>query len=150
MFLSGGDGRVSQNGEKDLYDDIIDLPHHVSKNHSHMSIYDRAAQFSPFAALTGYDQVIEEEARITETKIVDEGKLLELNEKLNYINDHIKEEAEAMVTFFIPDVKKEGGSYCRKTGIIKKIDVYDKILYFKDGEGIDFDNIYEISILKEI
>lgn len=91
-----------------------------------MSNYDRAAQFSPFAALTGYDDAVKETARLTDSKIeLDEYELQELNEKLNKIQDNLREDAEVSITYFVTDKKKSGGSYKTISGIVKRIDEYE-------------------------
>ena len=93
------------------YDDIIDLPHHVSETHPPMSRADRAAQFSPFAALTGYDAAVRETARMTERRIeLDEGVKAELNARLNCILEHLSEHPQVSITYFMPDEKKSGGA----------------------------------------
>ena len=99
------------NGTHD-YDDIINLPHHVSTRHPQMSMYDRAAQFSPFAALTGYDDAIQETGRLTEQKIeLDEETLEKLDERFQILQEHLGEQPEVRFTYFKPDERKEGGAY---------------------------------------
>lgn len=108
-----------------VYADIIDHPHWQSKTHLHMSLYDRAAQFSPFAALTGYDDMVSEEARIVDGKIELEETVLEkLNRKLSLINDTIKDGTmpTVTITYFVPDSMKTGGRYETVTEEIRKID----------------------------
>jgi hypothetical protein len=126
------------------YDDIINLPHHVSKTHKHMPIADRAAQFSAFAALKGYDDAIDETARITENKIeLDESEKAVLNERLNIIADNISARPTVSVTYFKPDEKKNGGAYLTVTGNVKKIDDYERQLVMTDGTKIPFNSIIE-------
>lgn len=124
------------------YDDIIDLPHKQSDRRAHMSLYDRAAQFSPFAALTGHDDAIKETARLTEEKIeLDDGTKLELNAKLQLINEQLMTEPEITITYFMPDDKKTGGAYVDATGIVKKIDEYEQVVVMKGGKKIPVDDI---------
>ena len=127
------------------YDDIINLPHFVSKRYPQMSIHDRAAQFSPFAALTGYDDLVKESARITDQKIeLDEYVLDELNEKLCILKKNLSERVEVKITYFKKDLKKTGGRYLEKQGIIKKIDEFKGCVIFGDGVIIPVDDICEI------
>ena len=109
----------------DKYKEIIDLPHPVSKKHPQMSLRDRAAQFSPFAALTGHSDAIDEAARLTDRRIeLDESQIAELDGKLQIIAERIGEHPTVAVTWFRPDEKKAGGAYVEKTGAVKKIDGY--------------------------
>lgn len=127
------------------YDDIMDLPHHVSKTHPQMPLSVRAAQFSPFAALTGYDAAIRETARLTEEKIeLDEYEKAALNEKLLFLQEHLKEQPAAAITFFRPDAKKAGGAYLTVSGKVKKIDAYENLLFLVDGTTVPVDDIIEI------
>lgn len=127
------------------YDDIINLPHHVSSVHPQMPIIDRAAQFSPFAALTGYEEAIDETARLTDDYIeLDESKKELLNEKLLQLKCTVEENKEISVTYFLPDEKKRGGAYVTVTGCVKKIDEYRRLIWMKDGTDIPIDRIYEI------
>lgn len=127
------------------YDDIIDLPHHTSKTHPQMTLYDRAAQFSPFAALSGYEAAVDETARRTELWIpLEEDKKEELNNRLQEIMQDPKKES-VTITFFRPDEKKEGGSYVTVRGTVKKIDLYARTLCLMDGTQIDLDRIVEIA-----
>ena len=108
-----------------IYADIIDLPHHQSDVHKHMSLYDRAAQFAPFAALTGYDDMVEEESRLVDNRIELDGSELEiLDQKLAIIAKEIDKgrTPEVSITYFVPDLLKEGGSYQTITEVIKKVD----------------------------
>ena len=132
---------------KKEYEDIIGLPHHVSTVHPQMSIYDRAAQFSPFAALTGHEAAIQETARLTEEQAeLNEDKKEELNEKLQELIAHAEEHPTVTVTYFKPDDRKEGGKYETVTGTIRKIRDYDKMFILEDGTGIACDMIYELEI----
>lgn len=129
----------------DNYDDIINLPHHQSASRVHMSNYDRAAQFSPFAALTGYDDAVKETARLTDRKIeLDEYELQSLNEKLNRIQDALNEGPEVSITYFVADKKKSGGSYKTISGIVKRIDEFEHLVLMRNGTKIPIEDILEI------
>ncbi len=130
------------------YDDIINLPHHVSNTRKPMSLHNRAVQFAPFAALKGYDSAIKEEARITSKKIeLDEELNFILNKNIKLINDNIKQKPEVIITYFIPDNKKIGGSYETIIGNVKKIDNVNKFIILVDNKKIDFDNLLDIKIV---
>ena len=127
------------------YEDIIHRSRPVSARHLPMSGYDRAAQFSPFAALTGYDGVIEETARLTEREVtLDVGAEAELDEKLRRIRETIHLRPEVTVTYFQPDSRKSGGAYVTVTGRVKKIDEYAQSLCFADGTAIPIGQICKI------
>lgn len=127
------------------YDDIINLPHHVSPTHPHMSASDRAAQFAPFAALTGYEAAVKETARLTDKRLeLDEGEKEVLNERLQIIADRIKEYPEIAVTYFQPDSKKDGGAYVTAISAVKKIDKYERVVVMTDGTTISIDEIISI------
>ena len=130
------------------YEDIIHLPRPVSKKRSPMSSFDRAAQFSPFAALTGYDAVIAETGRLTDQCIeLDEGGKALLDEKLQVLREHLEEQPEVKLTVFCPDSRKSGGAYETITGNVKKIDPVTRILVLTGGEVIPIDRIYGIECL---
>ena len=134
--------------ETHRYDDIIHLSRPVSKKRSPMSNFDRAAQFSPFAALTGYDAVIAETGRLTDTRIeLDEGGKALLDEKLQTIREHLEEHPAVKLTVFCPDSRKSGGAYETVTGNVKKIDPVARILVLTGGEVIPVDRIYGIECL---
>ena len=134
--------------ETHRYDDIIHLPRPISKKRSPMSNFDRAAQFSPFAALTGYDAVIAETGRLTDTRIeLDEGGKALLDEKLQTIREHLEEHPAVKLTVFCPDSRKSGGAYETITGNVKKIDPVARILVLTGGEVIPIDRIYGIECL---
>jgi len=127
------------------YDDIINLPHHVSATRPHMTAINRAAQFSPFAALTGYDAAIKETARLTDERVeLDEYTKDILNDRLQIIADWIKEHPEIAITYFQPDAKKNGGAYVTATGTAKKIDIYERVVIMTDGMVIPIDEIISI------
>ncbi len=129
------------------YDDIINMPHHVSSTHPPMSDMDRAAQFSPFAALTGYDDAVKETARLTEQRIeLDEYEKEEINARLQYINRVLPDSPEIVIKHFEKDMLKDGGSYVMSDGYVKKIDGYENAIVMMDGKIIYIDNIVEIQI----
>ena len=129
------------------YDDIIHLPHHVSTTHPHMAAIDRAAQFSPFAALTGYDAAIKETARLTDKRVeLDESMKEALSNNLQMVADRLKEHPEIAITYFQPDGKKNGGAYVTVINTVKKIDVYERIVVMADGKVIPVDEIISIDI----
>ena len=131
--------------EKFPYEDIVNLPPHISKKHPQPTMMDRAARFAPFAAITGYEEMVLEEARITEERIdLDEGTLSILNEKLNMIQEFIDEEPEIKITYFEPDKKKSGGAYVSVTGIVKRIDEYEYLVVMTDGKKIRIEDIYSL------
>lgn len=127
------------------YDDIIDLPHHVSETHPPMSRADRAAQFSPFAALAGYDAAVRETARVTERRIeLDEGVKAELNARLNCILEHLSEHPQVSITYFVPDEKKSGGAYRTVTGAVRKLDSFAKTLTLVDGTVVPMEEMVHV------
>ena len=130
------------------YDDIINLPHHVSENRPHMSNYDRAAQFSPFAALKGYDDEIDEAARLTEEKWdIDGERVADINEKLLLLKEAVKQTPLVKITYFVADDKKAGGAYLTTEARVKKLSEYDRALLLDNGLTISFDNIYLIELI---
>jgi hypothetical protein len=129
----------------DKYNDIINLPHHVSPDRRQMSMIDRAAQFSPFAALTGHSEAIDEVARFTENApFLDENTKDILNEKLQLIADSLSNEPVVSITYFKPDSKKSGGAYIIKNGTVKSIDSFNRELHFADNTHIPIDSIIAI------
>ncbi len=131
--------------EKFPYEDIVNLSPHISKKHPQPSMMDRAARFAPFAAITGYEEMVLEEARVTEERVdLDEGALSLLNEKLNMIQEFLDEEPEVTITYFEPDKKKSGGAYVNITGIVKRIDEYEHFVIMTDGKKIRIEDIYAI------
>ena len=129
----------------DRYDDINHLPHHVSKTRPQMSMMDRAAQFSPFGALTGYDAAIKETGRLTDEKIeLGEETKAVLDRKQRYLSDMISVQPEITVTYFLPDERKSGGTYLSVTGKLKRIDEYERMMILTDGKKIPLDDIMDI------
>ena len=127
------------------YDDILHLPHPTSKRHPRMPIVDRAAQFSPFAALTGHKAAIEETARVTERRIeLDEDAKEQLDQTLQLLLERIDEQPEITVTWFSPDKKKAGGQYHTATGKLKRIDSREGRLTLTDGNQIPLEDLLEI------
>ena len=130
---------------KKTYDDIINLPHHRSRSRPYMSEHDRAAQFSPFAALVGYDSAIIETARLTNTRVeLDEYRKADLSEKLSIIQNHIDEYRHVSITYFQPDKNKSGVAYITARGCVEKIDEYEQTVKMQDATRIPIDAIYEI------
>ena len=128
-----------------MYEDIINLPHHVSTKRPQMSMLDRAAQFSPFAALTGYDAAIKETGRLTDEKIeMDEASLNMLNMKFQLLVEALGDEHEVSFTYFKPDETKAGGAYVTATGIVKKVDDYERLITMVDGAKIPMDDVLSI------
>ena len=129
------------------YDDIIDLLHHVSKKRPQMSRADRAAQFSPFAALTGHDAAIKETARLTEDRIdLDEGELEILNMRFQLLFDSLDSNPEVTFTWFKPDSRKAGGSYETTHGTIKKIDHQARLITMHNQTIIPMDDVVRIEM----
>ena len=130
------------------YKEIMAMPHHVSDRYPHMSIHDRAAQFAPFAALTGRGEAINETARTVDSKIVlGEDAIQEISEKLNYIQNHIKDRQTVIITYFVADSRKNyGGRYVTTQVIIKRIDEISQSVVCTDGTVIQFKDIVEINI----
>lgn len=127
------------------YDDIINLPHHVSATRPHMAAIDRAAQFAPFAALTGYEGAVKETARLTDERIeLDEYAQGALSDRLQIIADRMKEHPKIAITYFRPDAKKKGGAYITAAGTVKKIDEYERVVVMTDATVIPIDEIISI------
>ena len=134
--------------KKGKYDDIIDLPHHVSQTRQRMSMIDRAAQFSPFAALVGYEDAVEETARLTENKIeLTEESKLNISEKLRTVSENTDSDLKVKITYFVPDKKKEGGTYATIVGVIRYIDEYDRTIVMTDKTVIQIDQIWDVEII---
>ena len=132
----------------DDYKDIINKPHHTSKNRKRMPKQNRAAQFAPFAALTGYDSAVLEAARLTESQItLDDSQAAELNEKLNGLKSVIKTKPKIKVTHFVKDDKKQGGSYQEYDGNIRIIDEITNTITFCDQKVISITNIIKIEFI---
>lgn len=127
------------------YDDIIRLPHHVSKVHPQMSPRDRAAQFSPFAALVGYEEVVEETARMTTPKReLDEAEKAELDRRIGILVPRLGEKPVVTIEYFVPDALKSGGAYVSRTAAVVRISPVRKNLTLADGTAIRFDDVVRI------
>ena len=127
------------------YSDIINLPYKKSKKYKHMSQKNRAAQFAPFAALTGHDAAIKETARLTDERLeLSDEVIMKLNDQLNMIRDNIGTEQKVSITYFVPDDKKSGGAYLTHSGIVKKIDEFERKLIMQDETVIPIEQISEI------
>ena len=129
------------------YSDIINLPHHVSRNHPQMPMMARAAQFAPFAALSGYDAVIHETARLTDRQVeLEEYDNERLNRKFADLMSILDNHPEITVSYFQPDERKAGGSYISVSGTVKKIDTYEQLLWMDDGTKISIADIMDIDL----
>ena len=131
--------------ESHKYDDIINMPHHVSGSHPQMDIMDRAAQFSPFAALPGYEAAVKEAARLTEQRIeLDENEKAILDAKLSLLQKNLSLSPEVTLTYFQPEKQKTGGTYRSVTGKVQKIDTSNKCLILENGKRISASDILKI------
>ena len=127
------------------YDEIINLPHHVSKTRPQMPMSDRAAQFTPFAALTGYDAAIKETGRLTDERIeLDEEALTALDRKYQLLMDTLDDAPEVTIIYFQPDERKAGGQYVSATGMVKKVDDFEPRIIMQDGTRIPLDSVYDL------
>ncbi len=128
-----------------MNEDIINLPHHISTKHPQMSLQDRAAQFSPFAALTGYEAAVKETARLTDRRIeLDEGEKEKINLQLQQIRENLAEGPEATFVYFVPDPRKEGGSYVTVTGRVLGIDEFKREILLQDGQIVPIDELFAV------
>lgn len=131
--------------DSNKYDDIITLPHYVSPSRARMSQADRAAQFSPFAALTGFEAAIRETARLTgQRAVLTETAKAALDEKLRLLAENLSASPEAAITYFRPDERKAGGEYVTAAGTVRKIDTVSHLLTMADGTKIFFEDIKKI------
>ena len=129
------------------YDDIINMPHHVPTTHPQMSMHDRAAQFSPFSALTGHGDAVKETARLTDEKLeLTEDEISALNQKLNFLTEHAEDRPEITVEYFVPDERKSGGAYITVTGNFRRIDEYSQSIIMTSGEEIPIKDIHVITL----
>ena len=130
---------------KSKYDEIMGLPHHVSKTRPQMPMSDRAAQFAPFAALTGYDSAIKETGRLTDERIeLDEEASTALDMKYQLLMDALDDEPEVTITYFQPDERKAGGKFVSAVGAVKKIDDFERRITMRDGTRIPMDDVLSI------
>ena len=129
------------------YDDIIDLPHHSSKKHPPMSPSQRAAQFSPFAALTGYEDVLEETARLTDCRVeLSESEQAQLERQLARLAERIARRPRVMITYFQPDARKAGGAYVTVSGALRRLDPVNRLLVLADGRTVP---LAEVAAIRE-
>ncbi len=136
---------VEKNKYGNKYDDIINFEHPTSKKHPRMSLYDRAAQFSPFAALTGYETAVRETARLTAEKhILSDDDIAVLNRKLHIISEKMEEMICVSITYFVPDKNKDGGAYITCSGVIKRIDSNEGKIIMNDNISIPIEDIVQI------
>ena len=127
------------------YNEIMGLPHHVSKTRPQMPMSDRAAQFAPFAALTGYDSAIKETGRLTDERIeLDEEALTALDRKYQLLMDTLDDAPEVTITYFQPDERKAGGKYVSATGAVKKVDDFERRITMRDGTRVPMDDVLSI------
>ena len=127
------------------YEDIINLPHHVSPTRPQMPMSDRAAQFAPFAALTGYDAAIKETGRLTDEKIDhDEEALTALDMNYQFLMDALDAAPEVTITYFQPDERKAGGKYVSAVGVVRKVDDFERRITMQDGAKIPMDDVLSI------
>lgn len=130
------------------YADIIGIEHFEPREHQRMSAYDRAAQFAPFAALTGYDAMVSETSRLTDSKgELDEAQMLALNETLADIMDRINEHPRVLVIWFRKDARKQGGAYLKTEGTVQNVEPANRLVILKDGSRISMDDIAAITLL---
>ena len=131
------------------YDDIINIPRWNPKLHPRMSEYERAAQFAPFAALTGYDAMVSETARLTDSKgDLDEEQVLALNEILSAIVERINEHPKVSVTWFRKDARKKGGAYVQTEGTVRDVELANRLVVLREGSRISMDDIASIAIME--
>ena len=129
------------------YDDIIALPHPEPRTHPRMSLHDRAAQFSPFAALTGHSAAIAETGRLTDSRItLDESEMARVDAELQRLQELLPRRPTVSITYFVPDERKAGGSYQTITGKVKRIDTVNGVLLLTDRREIPIADIFDITI----
>ncbi|MBR6609322.1 MAG: hypothetical protein IKK99_03795 [Oscillospiraceae bacterium] len=129
------------------YDDIINLSRHISDKHPHLSVHDRAAQFAPFAALTGHSEAVSETARYVDQKIdLGEDAIKDIQDALNYIQEHIAESPQVTIIYFVADGRKQGGRYITESSTVKVINDLEQTVYLNSGVTVKYDNVYEINI----
>ena len=129
------------------YDDIIDLPHPTSQNHPRMSLYDRAAQFSPFAALTGHSAALAETGRLTDRRVeLDEYEMARVDAELQRLQELLPGRPTASITYFVPDERKNGGSYQTFTGEVKRIDAVAGMIQMADRREIPIEDVFSVEL----
>ena len=131
--------------ERFPYEDIVNLSPHISKKHPQPTMLERAARFAPFAAITGYEEMVLEEARVTEERIeLSEGAKAALNKKLSILKDNLSRSPEVTVTYFEPDQRKAGGAYLTFSGVVRRVDEHQHLIQMMNGKLIFMDEIYEL------
>lgn len=129
------------------YDDIIDLPHPTSQNHPRMSLHDRAAQFSPFAALTGHHAAIAETGRLTDQRIeLDESEIARVDAELQHLQELLPDRPTVSITYFVPDERKSGGSYRTITSEVKRIDAVAGVIQMADRREIPIEDVFSVAV----
>lgn len=129
------------------YKDILNMPHYQSKKRPHMSLYDRAAQFGSFEALTGHSEAIDETARLTDKRLeLNDEQIADLNNKMNFICDNILAKPQVKITYFIPDERKQGGMYVTEACTIKKVNLNDRTISTVEDKVINIQNVWDIAI----
>ena len=129
------------------YDDIIDLPHPTSQNHPRMSLYDRAAQFSPFAALTGHHAAIAETGRLTDQRIeLDESEIARVDAELQHLQELLPDRPTVSITYFVPDERKSDGSYRTITSEVKRIDAVAGVIQMADRREIPIEDVFSVAV----
>lgn len=129
------------------YEAIIDLPHHISPTRPRMSLSQRAAQFAPFAALTGYDAVLAETARQTEAEVLlEDSEVAQINQRLCWVKENLEKMPKVGIRMFCPDGRKSGGSYRTLSGKVVKIDEYSQKLRLESGEWVEFKRIVQLLV----
>lgn len=132
------------------YDDIIALPHPEPRTHPRMSLHDRAAQFSPFAALTGHSAAIAETGRLTDSRItLDESEMARVDAALQRLRELLPQAPAVSITYFVPDERKTGGSYQMITGVVRRIDTVNGALLLTDQRAIPIPDILDVAIQKD-
>ena len=132
------------------YDDIIALPHPEPRTHPRMSLHDRAAQFSPFAALTGHSAAIAETGRLTDSRItLDESEMARVDAALQRLRELLPQAPAVSITYFVPDERKTGGSYQTITGVVRRIDTVNSVLLLTDQRAIPIPDILDVAIQKD-
>ncbi|MCR5090984.1 MAG: hypothetical protein K6C08_15910 [Oscillospiraceae bacterium] len=132
---------------REKYADIIDLPHPVSKRHPQMALHNRAAQFSPFAALTGYDAAVAEAGRYTDSRLdITDSQISGISAKLRLLQEELDEKPEIEIRYFLPDERKPGGAYITVKSRVLKIDEYRQAVFLADGAAVPFQEIYSLEI----
>ena len=132
------------------YDDIIALPHPEPRTHPRMSLHDRAAQFSPFAALTGHSAAIAETGRLTDSRItLDESEMARVDAELQHLQELLPSRPTVSITYFVPDERKAGGSYQTITGVVRRIDTVNSVLLLTDQRAIPIPDIFNVTVQED-